>query len=231
MAASRPNWKGHLKLSFVSCPIALYPAISATERLAFRQVNRRTGNRLRQQLVDTVTGETVEASSKGRGYEIADNQFLLVEDDELEKARDARPPPRSVTVVEPPSRKTAGVQQPSVPREPQVPTEEEAEVTVARPENTHTIEIEKFLSVGQVDSRYYEKPYYITPRNLVGQEAYAVIRDAMREQGLMGLGRVVLASRERPILVEPMGRGLRGTTLRFAHEIRSEEDYFRDIPI
>ncbi len=100
--------------------------------------------------------------------------------------------------------------------------EEDVEVTVVRPENAHTIEIEKFLSVGQVDSRYYEKPYYITPRDLIGQEVYAVIREAMREKGAMGLGRVVLASRERPILIEPTGKGLRGTTLRFAHEVRRQ---------
>ena len=70
MPASRPYWKGFLKLSLVSCPIALYPAISAAERLSFRQVNRRTGHRLRHQLVDTVTGETVHAADKGRGYEV-----------------------------------------------------------------------------------------------------------------------------------------------------------------
>jgi DNA end-binding protein Ku len=60
MAAARANWKGYLRLSLVSCPIALYPAISPAERVSFRQVNRQTGNRLRQQLVDSVTGEVVE---------------------------------------------------------------------------------------------------------------------------------------------------------------------------
>jgi DNA end-binding protein Ku len=52
MAASRPYWKGYLKLSLVSCPISLYPAVSPAERISFRQINRQTGNRLRQQLVD-----------------------------------------------------------------------------------------------------------------------------------------------------------------------------------
>ena len=84
--APRPNWKGYLKLSLVSCPIALYPAVSAAERVSFRQVNKRTGNRLRHQLVDAVTGEAVERFDKGRGYEIGENQFLLVEDQDLERA-------------------------------------------------------------------------------------------------------------------------------------------------
>ena len=80
MPVSRPYWKGHLKLSLVSCPIALYPAIAAAERVSFRQVSKRTGHRLRHQLVDSVTGEQVGASEKGRGYEIGPNQFLLVGD-------------------------------------------------------------------------------------------------------------------------------------------------------
>src|SRR4051794_21051580 len=61
MAMPRPQWKGYLKLSLVSCPIALYSAISPAERISFRQVNRATGNRLRQQLVDAVTGAPVES--------------------------------------------------------------------------------------------------------------------------------------------------------------------------
>ena len=82
----RAHWKGFLKLSLVSCPVALYPAVAASERISFRQVNKQTGNRLRQQLVDVVTGEPVQAHNKGRGYEVGENQFLLVRDDELEAA-------------------------------------------------------------------------------------------------------------------------------------------------
>jgi len=86
MPASRPQWKGYLKLSLVSCPIAIYPAVSA-ERISFRQINRNTGNRLRQQLVDAVTGEAVDSSDRGRGYQVGDSSFLPVEDEELEVAR------------------------------------------------------------------------------------------------------------------------------------------------
>lgn len=82
----RALWKGFLKLSLVSCPVALYPAVVASERISFRQVNKQTGNRLRQQLVDVVTGEPVQAHNKGRGYEMGENQFLLVRDDELDAA-------------------------------------------------------------------------------------------------------------------------------------------------
>ena len=84
MAPARPYWKGYLKLSLVSCPIALYTGTSATERVSFRQINKKTGNRLRQQLVDEITREPVEGSHKGRGYEYAKNAYIAVDDDELD---------------------------------------------------------------------------------------------------------------------------------------------------
>lgn len=84
MPSARPFWKGYLKLSLVSCPIALYPASSSSERVSFRQINKKTGHRLKQQLVDSVTGEVVESGDKGRGYEIGGNEFMQVEDEELD---------------------------------------------------------------------------------------------------------------------------------------------------
>ena len=84
MAPGRPYWKGYLKLALVSCPIALYSGTSSTERVAFRQINKTTGNRLRQQLVDEATREPVENQDKGRGYEYAKGAYIQVEDDELD---------------------------------------------------------------------------------------------------------------------------------------------------
>ena len=80
----RPYWKGYLKLALVSCPIALHAACSTPERIAFRQINKTTGNRLRQQLIDEETREPVGPEHKGRGYEVAKGQYLMVEDEELE---------------------------------------------------------------------------------------------------------------------------------------------------
>jgi DNA end-binding protein Ku len=237
--APRAYWKGYLKLSFVSCPIALYPATSAAERLSFRQVNRRTGHRLKHKLVDSVTGEAVDSSNKARGYEVGENEFLLVEDRDLERARGERPPPGAVPLVEAPRRGSpptvpAGLHEQDEQRvaEDEAADEEDDEQGIAAPraQNTRTIEIEHFLPAGQIDARYFEKPYYIVPREEIGQESFAVIRDAMTREHVIGLARIVLFSRERPFLVEPMGQGLRGVTLRFAHEIRGVEDYFTEIP-
>ena len=75
MAPARAFWKGYLKLSLVSCPIALYAGTASTERVSFRQINKKTGQRLRQQLVDEVTREVVEGEAKGRGYEYTKNAY------------------------------------------------------------------------------------------------------------------------------------------------------------
>jgi DNA end-binding protein Ku len=82
--APRASWNGYLKLSLVSCPIALYPATSTAEKIAFRQINKKTGNRLRQQLVDEVTREVVEAADKGRGYEVDKGVCIPIDDEEIE---------------------------------------------------------------------------------------------------------------------------------------------------
>ena len=78
--------EGLSKLALVSCPVALYPASTSSERVAFRQINKQTGNRLRQQLVDDVTREPVESHDKARGFEYDKNAYILVEDEELDSA-------------------------------------------------------------------------------------------------------------------------------------------------
>ena len=82
--APRANWKGFLRLSLVSCPIALYPASSFSEKVSFNRINRKTGNRLKQQNIDSETGEVVPREDTARGYEVGKGQYLIVEDEEFE---------------------------------------------------------------------------------------------------------------------------------------------------
>ena len=81
--APRPNWKRYLKLSLVSCPVALYPAATTSERIRFNTLNRKTGNRVKRQFVDAETNEVVDSDDQVKGYEIARGQYMMVEDDEL----------------------------------------------------------------------------------------------------------------------------------------------------
>jgi Ku70/Ku80-like protein len=92
------------------------------------------------------------------------------------------------------------------------------------------IEIDSFVPRQQIDQRFFDTPYYVAPNEPVAQEAFAVIREAMRHKALVALGRLVLSKRERVIALEPYGRGLLGTTLRYPYEVRDAKDYFGDLP-
>jgi DNA end-binding protein Ku len=103
------------------------------------------------------------------------------------------------------------------------------ELEAIQVESRHTIDIDSFVPAAQIDKRFYDSPYYIAPTDSVGQEAFAVIRDAMRGKGMVALGRIVLAKRERVIALEPHGKGMLATTLRYGYEVRKPEEFFSDI--
>jgi DNA end-binding protein Ku len=184
--APRTNWKGYLKLSLVSCPVALYPAAAtaSSERVSFHVLNRATGSRVKRQFVDAETGAVVEPEDQVKGYEVGKGEHILIEDDEL---------------------------------------------AAIRIESTHTIDIDSFVPRGEVDDRYLDTPYYVAPTDRVGQEAFAIVREAMRKKGVVGIARVVLQKRERILMLEPFGKGLLAVTLRYADQVRSESAVFEDI--
>ena len=182
--APRAYWKGYLKLSLVSCPIAIYPATSEREKIRFHQLNKKTGHRIRYQKVDADTGTEVPADQIVKGYEVAKGEYVELEPEELE----------AVAI-----------------------------------DSTRTISIDTFVPRDEIDDLYLNNPYYVVPDGEVGQQAFAVIREAIRNEGMVALGKVVFTSREHVILLEPRGKGLVGVTLRFPYEVRKEEDYFDDV--
>jgi DNA end-binding protein Ku len=182
--AARAYWKGSLKLSLVSCPVLLYPASTSADKTRFHMINKETGNRLKQQMVDAETGDIVEGDQKGRGYELKKGEYVEVEKDELD---------------------------------------------AVQIESNHTIDIDSFVPSDEIDKRYLDHPYYIVPDGKAGVDAFAVIRDAMKDQERVALARIVLTNREHIIAIEPRGKGLLGTTLRYPYELRDEDEYFNDI--
>jgi DNA end-binding protein Ku len=110
-----------------------------------------------------------------------------------------------------------------------VPIDED-ELKAVEIESTHTIDIEGFVPKADIDKRYLDKPYYVAPSGKTGVDAFVVIRDAMKDQDRVALARIVLAHREHIVMIEPLGKGLLATTLRFDYEVRDEKDYFSDIP-
>ena len=183
--APRAYWKGYLKLSLVSCAVALFPATSTSERVRFHNLNRKTGNRLRQKMVDEVTQDEVEAEDRVKGFKVGGSDYVTVDEEELEQL----------------------------------------EI-----ESSHTIDIDSFVKREDIDERYLDNPYYLAPNDKVAQEAFAVIRDAMDEKKMAGIGRIVLYRRERLLLLEPFEQGLLATTLRYKYEVRETDSYFEDIP-
>ena len=183
--APRPYWKGYLKLSLVSCAVALFPATSRSERISFHWLNRESGNRLRQLMVDPDTNNPVEREDRVRGYQIAKNDYLMIEEEDLD----------AVEI-----------------------------------ESSHTIEIERFVPRSEIDPVYLDSAYYLAPNDKVAEEAFAVIRDAMEAQGVVGLGRAVIARRERLFLMEPRDKGIVATALHYNYEVRDDHVYFDEIP-
>jgi DNA end-binding protein Ku len=177
----RPFWKGYLKLSLVTCPVAMTPAISEAEKVRFHTLNRRTGNRVVSRYVDAESGRPVDEDDQVKGYPRDEKNFVLLEDEEL-----------------------AGV----------------------RLESARSIDIESFTPAESVDWIWYDVPYYLTPDDPVGEEAYCVIRDAMRATGMVGVSRLVLNRRERAVLLKARGKGIELWALRFGDEVRDPREVF-----
>jgi DNA end-binding protein Ku len=182
--APRAYWKGYLKLSLVSCPIALYPATSERDKVRFHQINKDTGNRIRYQKVDAETGDEVDAGDIVKGYEVGKGEYLEIEPEELE----------AVAI-----------------------------------ESKRTIDIDQFVPRKEIDELYLNTPYYIVPDGEVGQQAFAVIREAIRDQEMVGIAKIVLTTREHMIALEARDNGMLGITLRYPYEVRKAGDYFDDI--
>jgi DNA end-binding protein Ku len=183
--APRAYWKGYLKLSLVSCPIALFPATSEREKISFHQLNKNTGHRIKYRKVDAESGDEVDSADIIKGYEVGKGDYIELEPEELE----------AVAI-----------------------------------ESKRTIDIDEFVPRDEIDELYLNSPYYIAPDGEVGQQAFAVIREAIRKEGMVAIGKVVFTSREHIIALEARGKGLLGITLRYPYEVRNEADYFDDIP-
>src|ERR1700738_3469028 len=181
--APRAYWKGYLKLSLVSCPIALFPATSEREKISFHQLNKKTGDRVKYRKVDAESGDEVDSADIIKGYEVGKGDYIELGPEELE--------------------------------------------AVAF-ESKRTIDIDEFVPKDEIDELYLNNPF--APDGDVGQQAFAVIREAIRKEGMVAIGKVVFTSREQIIALEARGKGLLRITLRYPYEVRNESDYFDDIP-
>ena len=182
--APRPFWKGYLKLSLVTCPVAMTPATTDDDKVRFHTLNRKTGNRSSVAMWMLRPGSRSTRTTKSRATPATRTTFVLLEDEELD--------------------------------------------AVAL-ESARTIDIETFVKADSVDWIWYETPYYLTPEDKVGEEAYCVIRDAMRATGMVGVSRLVIQRRERAVLLKPRDKGIVLWTLRYGDEVRDPDEFFRNV--
>ena len=181
--AYRPSWQGHLKLSLVTCPVALYTATNPGGDVHFHLINPATNNRIKMITTDPDTGP-VERSDLVKGYEISKGEYIILTDEEI----------KSVKL-----------------------------------ESTKTIDIDRFVPEAEIDRIYWDHPYFLAPDGEMAQEAFSVIRAAMEKSGQIALGRVVLATRERILALEPRGKGILAYTIRSDAEVRKPDEIFNSI--
>jgi DNA end-binding protein Ku len=179
--APRSFWKGYLKLSLVTCPVSMSPALSESEKVRFHTLNRETGNRVESIYVDAETGAPVEDDEEVKGYPSGPDSFVTLEDDEI------------------------------------------AAVAL---ESTRTIDIETFVPRDSIPWIWHDRPHYLVPDDKVGEEAFAVIRDAMAATDTAGISRLVLYRRERAVMLTPRGKGIIVWTLRYGDEVRDDHAVF-----
>ncbi|QND44284.1 Ku protein (plasmid) [Rhizobium lusitanum] len=184
MVAPRANWKGFIKFGEVSCPVALYTAASSSERIAFNTLNRKTGNRVKREFLDSETGDPVERDDQVKGYEVENGQFIVLEPEE---------------------------------------------VAAAVPESDKTLKIDAYIPCSQIDTTYFDKPYYLAP-DKAGTEAFVLLRDGMKQEKVAAIARTILFRRMRTVLIRPHGKGMIANTLNFDYEVRSSETAFDDMP-
>ena len=178
--AARSFWKGYLKLSLVTCPVAMMPAQSESEKIRFHTLNGKTGHRVRSRYVDSETGKVVSDDALVKGYPKADDDYVMLEDEDL------------------------------------------AAVAL---ESARTIDIELFTARSSIEWVYLDTPHYLVPDGKVGEEAFAVIREAMKATDTVGISRVVLYRRERAVMIEPRDTGIVLWTLRFGNEVRTSKGF------
>lgn len=182
--APRPAWKGYLKLSLVTCAVELSNATTQSEKVSFRIINKATGNTVKRQYVDAVSGKPVDPDNEVKGYELGTDEFLLLDD---------------------------------------------AEIEAVQIESSHTLSLDSFVAKSEIEQIYLDTPYYLAPADKMAEEAFAVIREALALKKMAGLARIVLYQRERPVVIEPLGKGMLMTTLRYDNTVRKPEAVFDDI--
>ena len=184
MPASRPIWKGQLRLSLVSIAVELYTATKANAKPSFRQIHEPSGKPIHYEKVVDGIGP-VDKDEIMKGFEYQKDDYVLLTDKEID---------------------------------------------AVKLETRRTLELTQFVCSDEIDPLYFDKPYYLVPSDELAEDAFIVIRDALRKSGKIGLGQLALRGKEYLVAIKPAGKGLLLETLHYEDELRKADPYFSDIP-
>lgn len=183
MPASRPVWKGQLRLSLVSIAVELYPATKSNAKPSFRQIHEPSGKPISYEKVVTGIGP-VDKDEIMKGFEYEKGDYVLLTDKEID---------------------------------------------AVKLETRKTLELTQFVGACDIDPIYYDKPYFILPADDLAEDAFRVVRDAMRNSQRVGIGQLALRGKEYLVAVRPSGTGLLLETLHYEDEIRKSDAFFSKI--
>jgi len=183
MPASRPVWKGQLRLSLVAIAVELYPATKPNARPTFRQIHEPSGKPINYEKVVPGIGP-VDHDEIMKGFEYEKGDYVLLT---------------------------------------------EAEIDAVKLETKKTLELTQFVSAGEIDPLYFDKPYYVVPADELSEDAFRVVRDALRQSGKIGLGQLTMRGEEYLAAIKPTGTGLLLETLHYETEIRKADPFFSTI--
>jgi DNA end-binding protein Ku len=180
--AYRPYWSGQIRLSLVSLPVNIYPALNRSRQIALHEIYRPTGQRVHHQNV--VDDEPIDREDIVKGYEVEKGEYVIIEPEEIKELKI-------------PSKKV--------------------------------LEIVEFVPAGSIDALYYETPYFVVPDGESAQDAFVIIREALRKSNKVGIGQLAIGGRERLCAIKPCGSGIILETLRYEDEVRESDPFFEDI--
>jgi len=181
--AGRPIWAGQLRLALVSVPVLLFSATKSGAQIAFHQVHKPSGKRIRYEKVVPGLGP-VDVDDIMKGYEVSKGRYVMLTDKDFDEVKiEAR----------------------------------------------KTFDLMQFVDYCEIDPIYFEKPYYVVPDGDLAEDAYRVLRDALRTTKKMGIGQFVMRGREYVAALKPCGDGMLLETLRFEDEVRDAAPLFADI--
>ena len=181
--AARAYWQGQIRLALVSIPVEIYSASQSGAKISFRQIHEPSGKRISYEKVVEGVGP-VDRDDIIRGYELSKNNYVLLEDEEVE---------------------------------------------AVKIESKKTLELVQFVDQTEIDPLYFEKPYYVVPKDDLAEEAFIVLREALRKAKKTALGQLSVRGQEKLVAIKPCGKGMLLETLRYADEVREGQKFFGSI--